>query len=225
MFRDTLSYSLNNEGDVPTVMIENESSESSLSVGSTITTDPLQCHKKRSRMSATPQLGTNSNIVSPQDDAFLNHPSGVSKTVCFSSTVRSYAGLALSEFSEEEKASCWYSVADLQDRMQYTLATLDFMETNEFMEDDEHCSRGLETRTQRARKSRASNRAVVFQAIKRESQLRQLYGYNSTGVRSMCWEIYVHDEESARLRALLDEEEAFRILSEDALEVHLHADL
>jgi hypothetical protein len=146
----------------------------------------------------------------------MEPPLIIQRTVNFDLAVRVHASLALSDFSEEEKYSYWYSNDDLEDIQCEVIATLDLMEMNEFIEDEENCARGLESRTQRAMESRAVNRASAFEAISREYFLLKHYGENAAGLRSMCWEIFVRDEEAARLRAVIDEEEAFLIFLEDA---------
>ena len=138
------------------------------------------------------------------------------RTVRFCSPILVNTGLGVTDFSREERQSYWYTNEELEDIGCEAVATVELMDINAFIEDEEYCSRGLESKTQRAIERVSQNRAVVYAAIARESFLRKYYGENAAGLRNSCWEIYAYDEESAHLRAVVDEEEAFRIFREDA---------
>ena len=149
-------------------------------------------------------------------DVCSDPPSLSQKTLRFYSAVQPDTGPGVMDLSQDERHSYWYSNEELEDIGCEAVATVELMDINAFIEDEDHCSRGLESKTQRAIERVSQNRAVVFTAIARESFLRKYYGDNAAGVRSSCWEIYAYDEEAAHLRAVVDEEEAFRIFLEDA---------
>lgn len=141
------------------------------------------------------------------------------QTVTFDLAIEFHAALALSDFSEEERCAYWYSEQDLSEIQSEVASILELMDSNTFIEDEDNCTRGLESRTRRSMETLAKSKAIVLEAISREYFLLKHYGENAEGVRCICWEIYVRDEESARLRAMMDEEEAFRIFLEDSIDM------
>lgn len=84
------------------------------------------------------------------------------------------------------------------------------------IDDEDFCPRGLECRTRRGIQIRVKNKAAVLRAISREYFMHRHYGESAAGVRVSCWQIIHQDEEAARMRGLIDEEEALSIFLEDA---------
>ena len=84
------------------------------------------------------------------------------------------------------------------------------------IDDEDFCPRGLECRTRRGIQTRSKNKEAVLRAISREYFMHRHYGESAAGVRVSCWQIIHQDEEAARMRGLIDEEEALSIFLEDA---------
>lgn len=90
----------------------------------------------------------------------------LTKSVCFNTTRNEVHPIPhLNDLTDDDIANIWYEAAEYSDIKSSYQCTIFKMENGEFIEDEEHTSRGLEYRTQQGAWARYENKRDAYNAV------------------------------------------------------------
>lgn len=130
------------------------------------------------------------------------------RSVSFSPSARGVLTIHRSEYTDEERAACWYSKNDFQGFKTDASFTVSLLETKRDIGEKHYCKRGLETWTRAGAKFLLRNKVKAYRAVFQEQILQDVEGPNEMILSAVYQEASQQAKLSAYLAAVSDEKEA-----------------
>jgi len=129
-----------------------------------------------------------------------------STLVCWNSKLEKKRHIKLSDMTEEERDSIWYTESDTKIILAMAKITVKMMMRNEPCDDIDYCTRGLEGKTASGAKRRSKTKSVVRKAVLLEQKRQYLDGRNDpTKLANISFNCTRDNGDKARENGIKDE--------------------
>ena len=185
------------------------------------TSQPNQDHKNNLRTIMPPELQTTSieddevaSLESFQSVDFENDKMHVetrpisppvSRNIHFSPTVEVRVTLHVNDYTDSERHATWYTCVDLKEIQDERLETIQAIINQNFVEDDDHSARGLETPEEK--QQREENTLLAIDCVLEEQDLQNQEGIDDPDYIALLYQyccLCSHCTKIAHERALSD---------------------
>lgn len=149
--------------------------------------------------------------------AFKTTQSKPRRRVRFNQSVSVRPVLHVNNMSDDEIADAWYNRHECADIKRSMAVTIKMMSAGVLkVDDDEHCSRGLEHRTRPGSAQRRENKMIALDAVLDEQDRQQACGVvNDEAIRKVFVQENLHCRLAALEKGVADQDEARNLDEQD----------